>query len=130
MSRTKSDEERIFYINLCISENYSKRELDRQISSGLFERVMIGNAKIPAQLKETYHDIASHFRDSYILEFLNLPEPHTEPELKRGLMQQMKKFILELGKDFLFAGEEYKVQVGYRDFLLTCFSTTEGYNAS
>jgi RecB family endonuclease NucS len=56
--------------------------------------------------------------DSYILEFLNLPESHSESDLQNGLIKQMKKFILELGKDFLFIDEEYKVQVGNSDFYI------------
>ena len=51
-----------------------------------------------------------------MFEFLNLPDPHSESELHRGLVTQMKNFILELGKDFLFIGEEYKLQVGNNDF--------------
>jgi predicted nuclease of restriction endonuclease-like (RecB) superfamily len=118
MSRTKSDEERVFYINQCIKENYSTRELDRQVSASLFERVMIGNAQLPASIKESHPGILNNFKDSYLFEFLTLPEPYTESELKKGLISQMKKFILELGKDFLFVGEEYKVQVGNRDFFI------------
>jgi len=118
LSRTKSEEERLFYLNMCVKEQYSRRELERQISSSLYERVMIGHAKIPAHIKETYPHIANHFRDSYVFEFLNLPEPHRESELKKGLIKQMKSFILELGRDFLFVGEEYKVQVGLRDFYI------------
>lgn len=52
ISGTASDEEREFYIRLCIRENYSVRELERQISSSVFERVMLGNASLPAALKE------------------------------------------------------------------------------
>lgn len=54
--------------------------------------------------------------DTYVFDFLNLQEPHNETDLKRGLIQQMKNFILELGRDFLFIGQEYKVQVGNSDF--------------
>ena len=117
-SRCKRPEEIEFYLKQSIKENYSVRELDRQISSSLFERVMIGNHKLPSALKEIHPDIANHFKDSYIFEFLNLPEPHNEAELKKGLIRQMKQFILELGKDYLFVGEEYKVQVGNRDFFI------------
>jgi RecB family endonuclease NucS len=49
---------------------------------------------------------------------LNLPEPHGESELQLGLVRQMKNFILELGKDFLFIGEEYNLQVGNNDFFI------------
>ena len=80
-------------------------------------------------MRETNHDFSNTFKDSYIFEFLNLPDPHSESDLQRGLVRQMKNFILELGKDFLFIGEEYKLQVGTSDFSLTCFFTTEDYNA-
>ncbi|VTR47633.1 Uncharacterized conserved protein [Sphingobacterium thalpophilum] len=53
-----------------------------------------------------------------MFEFLNLPEPHSESDLQKGLIKQMKNFILELGRDFLFIDEEYKVQVGNSDFYI------------
>lgn len=115
-SRCKLEEEREFYTRLCIKENYSVKELDRQISAGLFERTMIGNSKLSPSLREIHPNIFNNFKDSYVFEFLNLPEPHNESDLQKGLIRQMKNFILELGKDFLFIGEEYKVQVGNRDF--------------
>ncbi|WP_312553225.1 PDDEXK nuclease domain-containing protein [Empedobacter brevis] len=117
-SRCKMEEEREFYIRMCISENYSVRELERQISAGLFERTMLGNATISTTLKELNHDIINTFKDSYVFEFLNLSEPHNESDLQKGLLHQMKNFILELGRDFLFIGEEYKVQVGNSDFYI------------
>lgn len=118
VSRTKSIEEKEFYLNLCIEEKYSKRELDRQISAGLFERVMIGNIKLSPALREIHPDINNNLKDSYVFEFLNLKEPHTENDLQKGLIKQMKSFILELGKDFLFIEEEYKLQVGNSDFYI------------
>jgi RecB family endonuclease NucS len=69
-------------------------------------------------LRENNHDLTNTFKDSYVFEFLNLPDPHSESELQRGLVKQMKNFILELGKDFLFIGEEYKLQVGNSDFFI------------
>ncbi|MDH6310306.1 putative nuclease of restriction endonuclease-like (RecB) superfamily [Dysgonomonas sp. PFB1-18] len=117
-SRCKTVEEREFYLNISKKESYSFRELDRQISSGLFERTMIGNAKLSTVLREIHPDITNSFKDSYILEFLGLPESHNESELQKGLISQMRNFILELGKDFLFVGEEYRVQVGNSDFYI------------
>lgn len=117
-SRCKTFEEREFYLKLAKQENYSFRELERQISASLFERTMIGNSKLSTALRETNHDLSNTLKDSYVFEFLNLPEPHSESELQRGLVRQMKNFILELGKDFLFIGEEYKLQVGNSDFYI------------
>jgi RecB family endonuclease NucS len=79
---------------------------------------LIANTKLSTALRESNQDLASTFKDSYVFEFLNLPEPHSENELQRGLVKQMKNFILELGRDFLFIGEEYKLQVGNSDFYI------------
>ena len=117
-SRCKTLEEREFYLKLAKRENYSFRELDRQISASLFERTMIGNSKLSTALRETDQDVTNAFKDSYIFEFLSLPELHSESELQIGLVRQMKNFILELGKNFLFIGEKYKLQVGNSDFYI------------
>jgi len=79
---------------------------------------MIGNSKLSTMLRESDHVLTNTFKDSYVFEFLNLPDPHIESDLQRGLVKQMKNFILELGKDFLFIGEEYKLQVGNSDFFI------------
>lgn len=117
-SRCKTAEEREFYLKLAKQENYSFRELERQISASHFERTMIGNSKLSTALRENKNDLTTTFKDIYVFEFLNLPEPHSESDLQRGLVRQMKNFILELGKDFLFIGEEYKLQVGSSDFFI------------
>lgn len=117
-SRCKTIEEMEFYIKLVKQESYSKRELDRQISASFFERTMIGNTKLSPAVRESSNNLSNTFKDSYVFEFLNLPVPHSECDLQRGLIRQMKSFILELGKDFLFIGEEYKLQVGNSDFYI------------
>ena len=117
-SRCKTAEEREFYLRMAKQESYSFRELERQISASLFERTMIGNSKLSTALRESNHDLTNTFKDSYVFEFLNLPDLHSESDLQRGLVRQMKNFILELGKDFLFIGEEYKLQVGNSDFYI------------
>jgi predicted nuclease of restriction endonuclease-like (RecB) superfamily len=117
-SRCKTIEEMEFYLRIVKQENYSKRELDRQISASFFERTMIGNSKLSPVVRESNNDFSNAFKDSYVFEFLNLPDPHSESDLQRGLVRQMKNFILEIGKDFLFIGEEYKLQVGNSDFYI------------
>lgn len=117
-SRCKTHEEREFYIRLSKEERYSKRELERQISSGLFERTMLGNLKLAPVVRESHPEIINAFRDSYIFDFLNLKEAFDETDLQQGLIRQMKDFILEIGKDFLFFDEEYKLQVGSSDFYI------------
>lgn len=55
-------------------------------------------------------------RDMYMLEFLNLPEPYKEYDLQKAILKNMKKFLLEFGRDFLLVDEEYHVQVGNNDY--------------
>ncbi len=117
-SRCKAAEEREFYLTISKQESYSFRELDRQISASLFERTMIGKTKLPTALRETNRNLTNTFKDSYVFEFLGIPESHSERELQLGLVRQMKNFILEIGKDFLFIGEQYKMQVGNSDFYI------------
>ncbi|MCO5230453.1 MAG: PDDEXK nuclease domain-containing protein [Chitinophagales bacterium] len=117
-SRCKTIIEMEFYLKLVKQENYSKRELDRQISASFFERTMIGNSKLSPAVRESNKSLSNAFKDSYVFEFLNLVDSHSESDLQRGLVRQMKNFILELGKDFLFIGEEYKLQVGSSDFYI------------
>lgn len=118
MSRTKTMEEKEFYLQMTLREHYSTRELERQINSSLYERVMLNDVKLSALAKQLHPDISRSFKDQYILEFLGLPSKHSEHSLQKGLVMQMKDFILELGKDFLFVDEEYRVQVGHSDFYI------------
>ena len=116
MSKAKTKEERQFYIQLCVKENYSKRELERQIDSAYYERYMLSKDKL---LPEPIEDLSENpFLDSYVIEFLDLPDNFKEKDLRKGLIQNMKDFILEIGKDFSFIGEEYRVQVGGEDFYI------------
>lgn len=116
MGRCKTPEEKEFYIRLCIREHYSKRELDRQITSSAFERVMLGNAKLPESIRKLPQEMTNVLKDSYVFEFLNLPEPYMENDLRKALLHELKQFMLELGPDYLFVGEEFPVKVGNRDF--------------
>jgi len=118
LARCKSEEEREFYIRMTVKENYSVRELDRQISASLFERMVIGNQKPIPPKSNSHPDIGKTFKDSYIFEFLHLPDSYNESDLQRGLIKQMRDFILELGKDFIFIGDQYKIQVGKSDFYI------------
>lgn len=114
MSGCKTDEEREFYIRLCIKKNYSKRQLERQLDSGYYERYMLSKENLlPESVKKLEEN---PFLDSYVMEFLNLPNEFHENDLRKALIKNMKDFILELGKDFTFIDEEYKVQVGGDDF--------------
>lgn len=117
-SRCKNFEERTFYLKLVLKERWSSRELERQIDSSYFERVMIGNSKVSTLPKQLPQDITDSFKDTYVVELLNLPEQHSEKDLKKSIAQNISKFLLEFGRDFAFMGEEYALQVGNQDFAI------------
>ena len=110
----KTDEEREFYLLLSKAHNYSKRELERQIDSSLYERTMISSER--NQQYSTRSAGLTALRDSYVLEFLDVPVNHKETELRKAIIAHLRDFILEFGKDFSFVGEEYRLQVGNTDF--------------
>jgi len=113
MSGSKSDEEREFYIRLAVKERYSSRQLERQMDSGYYERYMLSKDKL---LPEPLDTQQNPFLDSYVVEFLDLPDTFHENDFRRALVKGMREFILELGKDFTFIGEEYPIQVGGEDY--------------
>jgi len=118
LSKTKSIEEKEFYMSLCLKERYSTRELERQIKSGYYERYMLSTKKISPNIKEFNEKTKNIFLDSYVLEFLDLPDVISESDLKKSIIKNLKDFVLEIGKDFTFVGEEYRVQVGNKDFYI------------
>lgn len=118
LSKTKSIEEKEFYLKLSIKERYSKRELERQINSAVYERTILSDAKSPLSISKLPQETSGVFKDTYLFEFLDLPKPYSELDLKTALLKNLKHFILELGRDFTFLGEEYRVQVGLKDFYI------------
>lgn len=118
LSSTKSIEEKIFYMELTIKNNYTKRELERQIASSYYERYMLsdGKALVKVDGQEDYPNMK--ILDTYSLEFLDLPIGFNEKDLRKAIISNLKKFILEIGKSFTFIGEEYRIQVGKEDFYI------------
>lgn len=113
MSGSKSDEEREFYMRLAVKERYSSRQLERQMDSGYYERYMLSKSKL---LPEPLQSQQNPFLDQYVVEFLDLPDAFHENDFRKALVKGMRDFILELGKDFTFVGEEYPIQVGGEDY--------------
>ncbi len=118
LSKTKTKEEREFYLALSIKERYASRELERQIDSGYYERVMLSKKKIPPILTQKHPQAGDVFKDSYMLDFLNLPKTYSEKDLQQSITANLKDFILEFGRDFSFIGQEYRIQVGNHDYFI------------
>ena len=121
LSNTKTEEEREFYLQLSIKENYSVRELNRQLQSAYYERYMLSKGNvIPNSNKIIGEEDSPNTKilDLYSLEFLDLPNEYSEKDLKNAIIKNLKNFILEVGRDFTFIGDEYRVQVGNHDFFI------------
>ena len=128
LSRTKRPEEREFYLRMAAQQRWQVREVARQIDTGLFERAVLNPPKLSTALRDMQPEADQHFRDAYQLEFLALPDPHSEADLHRGLLQNLGRFLTELGRDFCYIGSEYPVQVGGQDFALDLLFFHRGLN--
>lgn len=128
LGRSKRPEEREFYLRMAVQERWSSRQLERQFNTAFFERAMLSPVKVSPAVTETHPEAQDVFKDAYVVEFLGLPQEHTENELHRGLLARMKEFLLELGRDFCFIGSEFPVQVGTRDFALDLLFFHRGLN--
>lgn len=118
LNKTKTAEEKIFYILHAIEQKLSVRELERQLNSATFERTMLSNKNIQKLSNSALQNKLPEnlFKDPYIFEFLDLPRSYSEKDLEKAITLNLRKFILEIGKDFTYMGEQYHIQVGNRDF--------------
>jgi predicted nuclease of restriction endonuclease-like (RecB) superfamily len=136
LMRIDNKDERQFYEIEATKNNWSVRELDRQINSSLYERLSISKDKKEivklSQKGQIIEKASDLIKDPYILEFLNLPElnSYSETELEEELINKLEHFLLELGKGFTFVGrqvrftfdeEHFRVDLVFYNRLLKCF---------
>ena len=112
MNRCRSDEERIFYMLYARHQGLKTEELRRCIVNQTFSSLMDKEKMMSPKLLADYPQSEFMLKDKAVVDFLNLPQKHNEHRLHKGLLEHMKAFILELGKDFLFIESEFGVQVG------------------
>ena len=116
LCRCKSSEERLFYILYAHKEHLVKRELQRSITNQTYTALLGDKKNMSKGLLQTYPNAPVVFKDTLFVDFLGLPQKHSETKLKKGLIEHMKQFILELGKDFIFMDQEYNLNVGASTF--------------
>lgn len=116
LCRCKSNEERMFYILYANKEHLVKRELQRCISNQTYTALLVNKTNMSKGLLEAYPNAPVMFKDTLFVDFLNLPKKHSESKLRNGLVEHMKQFILELGKDFIFMDQEYHLNIGASTF--------------
>ena len=116
LCRCKSDEERIFYILYANKEHLSYKEMQRCISNQTFTTLLGSKENMSKGLLKAYPDASVMFKDTLFVDFLDLPKKYSESRLRNGLLEHMKQFILELGKDFIFMDQEYRFNIGASTF--------------
>ena len=112
MNRCNTDEERIFYMIYASQQSLKTEELRRCIINQTYASLMNRDKMLSPKLLSEYPKTEFILKDKAFVDFLNLPEVHNEQHLHKGLLEHIKDFILELGKDFLFVESEFRVQVG------------------
>jgi predicted nuclease of restriction endonuclease-like (RecB) superfamily len=134
--RVEENEARDFYVNESIAGNWSTRQLERQINTAYYERMLLTNKGNRQSLrKATENDPVApkqFIKDPYILEFLQLGANHKlyEKDLEQGLINKLQEFLMELGKGFSFVGRQYRIiaedehfyiDLVFYNYLLKCF---------
>lgn len=116
LNACKTIEEQIFYVLYSYKEKLNARELQRCLKNNTFASLMGNKHNISKGLKEIYPQATPMLKDTVFIDFLGLPQRHSEKRLQNGILDNVKDFVLELGKDFLFYDKEYPLQVGSSTF--------------
>lgn len=120
-----TDIKRKFYTTMCMNENWSVRTLKERVDSALFERTAI--SKKPEQTiindlqlltNENKMTTDLFFRDPYILDFLELKDTYSEKDLENAIINELEKFILEMGNDFAFLARQKRITIDGRDYYM------------
>ncbi|MFA4889742.1 MAG: PDDEXK nuclease domain-containing protein [Candidatus Omnitrophota bacterium] len=136
--RVENEQARDFYINECVQSNWSTRQLERQVNSFYYERLLVSKNKLPvkreaaARAKELSVLPEEQIKDPYILEFLGLKEIPSlkENQLEQALVGHLQKFLLELGRGFSFVARQMRISTEtqhfyidlvFYNYLLKCF---------
>ena len=120
--KSEDDLEISFYMKQCEKENWSVRELRRQMNSMLFHRIALSKEKKEVlEIAEKGSEIQKAediIKDPFVFEFLGIPQQtrYLEGDLEQKLYQNLEAFLLELGKGFAFVGRQYRIQVGNKNF--------------
>jgi predicted nuclease of restriction endonuclease-like (RecB) superfamily len=116
LQRCTTIDQYIFYILYSEYESLKTRDLERAIKSDTYSRMLSDKKWQSEMLKATYPQTQLLLKDKAILEFLGLPKQYKESRLRKGIVEHMREFIVELGKDFLFVDEEHALEVGGKTY--------------
>lgn len=109
-------EQYIFYILYAEYEHLQNKELERAIKTDAYSRVLSDKKFQSQMLKAVYPKAEVLLKDGAVLDMLGLPRKYKESKLRKGIIEHMKDFILEMGKDFLYIDREHQLEVGGQIF--------------
>jgi len=119
LDKVKEKEERLFYIRKSVENGWSRNVLSLQIESKLFTRQGNAITNFPQTLPAIASDLAREtFKSPYVFDFISLSEEMKERDIEKALIQHLKKFMLELGKGFAYAGNQFNIDVAGKDYFL------------
>ena len=117
MEKCKETLEREFYIKSTKKYGWTKDVLINQIENKTYEKYLLNQTNFDDTLPEKYKNQAKlAIKDDYMFDFLELSEKHSEKELEKAIVENMKAFLSEMGGNFAFIGEQYRINVGGEDF--------------
>lgn len=119
MNKAKDVDQRLFYMQKCVENGWSRNILSEQIEGNLYERQGMALSNFKQTLPSVQSDLAQQtLKNPYVFDFLSLGEEMKERDLEKGLIQHLKKFMLELGKGFAYVGNQYNLNVDGNDYFL------------
>lgn len=133
--RVENADARNYYLKECDEQNWSSRELERNINTFYYQRLLSSQTQQEPRLEGPMAEktkAPDFIKDPYVFEFLNIPEPITahEKEIEGALIQNLQQFLLELGKGFSFVGRQFRISTEtshfyidlvFYNYLLKCF---------
>lgn len=119
ISKCKNLDEALFYVNSTVTHNWSRNVLVHQVESNLYQREGKAISNFSKTLPNPQSDLAQQLiKDPYVFDFLTLSNDYNERELELGLIEQITKFLLELGSGFAYLGRQVPLKIGEREFYL------------
>lgn len=115
----KDNHQREFYIKATKKFGWTKDVLIHQIENQTFEKYLLNQTNLDKALPETQKKLAQlAIKDHYTFDFLNIKEEHPESELEQTLIKNIRAFLLEMGSDYTFVGNQYRLEVGDQEFFI------------
>lgn len=119
MERCKDDIQREFYLKITKKFGWTKNVLINQLEAGAFERYMVNQTNFDKAVPKKYrHQAKLAVKDEYSFDFQELGEEHSEKELERALLENVRKFLIEMGGYFTFVGNQYRLEIDGEEFFI------------